>query len=58
MIDSPLKKFTPEQKLLLSLRLYYSAYELKIASLKNFHPELSDREIEEQVKKIFSHARS
>jgi len=55
---NPVKNLTPEQKLLLSLRLYYSAYELKIASQKKFHPGLSDREIQEKVKKIFSHARS
>jgi hypothetical protein len=57
-MDTRLKKFTPERKLLLSLRLYYSAFELKSASLKKFHPELSDREIRDRVKHIFAHARS
>jgi len=52
------KKFTPEQKLMLSLRLYYSARELKAAALKTFNPELSNKEIEEMVKKIFLYARS
>jgi len=57
-MENPKIQRTAEQKLLLSLRLYSSAYELKIASLKKFHPELSDREIQDRVKYIFSHARS
>lgn len=51
------KKLTPEQKLLLSLRLYHSAKELKIASIKKFHPEETDTEVKEKVKEMFSHAR-
>ena len=57
-MNSPVKNFTAEQKLLLALRLYYSAYELKIASVKKFHPELTDNEVLLKVKTIFSHARS
>jgi len=49
---------TPEQKLLLSLKLYHSAKELKTESLKKFHPELTEKEIREKVKKIFLYARS
>lgn len=52
------KKITPEKKLLLSLNLYYSAKELKRESLKKFHPELSENEIKEKLKKIFLYARS
>ena len=57
-LNNPVKNFTAEQKLQLSLRLYYSAYELKVVSLKKFHPELTDQEIQHRVKTIFSHARS
>jgi hypothetical protein len=57
-MENPIKKFTPEKKLLLSLNLYYSAKELKMQSLKKFHPELSDNEIKEKLKKIFLYARS
>jgi hypothetical protein len=57
-MNNSVKNFSPEQKLLLALRLYYSAFELKIVSVKKFHPELSDREILLKVKTIFSHARS
>lgn len=52
------RKFTPEQKLKEALRLYYSAKELKIAAMKKFHPELSEKEVKEKVKKIFYYARS
>ena len=52
------RKLTPEQKLTAALRLYHSAKELKIAALKKFNPELTDKEIEDKVKKIFLHARS
>ena len=52
------KKHTPEQKLFLSLKLYYAAKELKTAALKKFHPELSEAEIKEKVREIFLYARS
>ena len=52
------RKLTPEQKLKEALRLYHSAKELKIAAMKKFHPELSDKKIKEKVKKIFFYARS
>jgi hypothetical protein len=49
---------SPEKKLELSLRLYYSARELKKAALKKDHPELTEEEIENKVKEIFLYARS
>jgi hypothetical protein len=52
------KYITPENKLRLSLNLYYSAKELKRISIKKFHPELSEVEIKEKLKKIFLYARS
>lgn len=57
-MNNALKDLTPEDKLLLSLNLYYSAKELKRVSLKKFHPELSENEIKEKLKKIFLYARS
>ena len=57
-MNNYIKYLTPENKLLLSLNLYYSAKELKTVSLKKFHPELSENEIKEKLKKIFLHARS
>lgn len=52
------KHLTPEEKLNLSLRLYYSARELKKAAVRNFHPELTEEEVEEKVREIFLYARS
>ncbi len=48
---------TPQQKLLQALNLYHSAMELKIAALKQFHPELSEAEIKEKAKRIFFNAK-
>ena len=52
-----IRKLMPEQKLLLSLRLYHSAKELKTAAMKKFYPKKSDKEIEKRVKELFSNAR-
>jgi len=57
-MNSYSRKLTPEQKLREALRLYHSAKELKIAAIKKFHPELSDKEVREKVKKVFFYARS
>ena len=57
-MDAYLKYLTPDKKLLLSLNLYHSAVKLKKASLKKFHPELSEKEIQKKVKEIFLYARS
>ncbi len=53
-----IKYFSPEKKLFLSLQLYYSAKELKTASLRKFYPEMTEKEIKEKVKRIFLYARS
>ena len=57
-MEKRINNLTPEQKLLLTLKLYHSAKELKTESLKKFHPELTEKEILEKVKKIFLYARS
>ena len=49
---------TPEQKLRISLRLYYSAKELKASALRDQHPEWSEEKIGKKVKEIFMHART
>ena len=53
-MENNLKYLTPDKKLLLSLNLYHSAVKLKKASLRKFHPELSEKEIQKKVKEIFS----
>jgi len=57
-MENHLKYLTPDKKLLLSLNLYHSAVKLKKASLRKFHSELSEIEIQKKVKEIFLYARS
>ena len=57
-MDNYLKEFTPEKKLLLSLRLYHSAVELKKAFLKKLYPGLTTKELQDKVKEIFFNART
>lgn len=52
-----LATMTPEEKLRVALRLYWSARQLKEASLRQFHPELSDEEIRRRVNESFLYAR-
>jgi len=47
---------TPEQRLQVALRLYYSAKELKSAALRAQHPDWSDADIQQQVREIFLYA--
>jgi len=49
---------TPEQKLKIALRLYYSAMELKIAGLRSRHPDLDMEKIQEKTREIFLYART
>mgnify|MGYP006214741949 CR=1 FL=1 len=53
-----IKTFSPEKKLLLSLDLYYHAWELKKAAIKKKYPELSEEEIRIKVRDIFMYART
>ncbi len=52
------QKMSPEKKLHTALELYYSAQALKVAAVKNQHPEWSKEKIREKVKTIFLHART
>ncbi len=58
IVDDRFKNFSAEKKLDLSMQLYYSAKELKRAALKQFHPEWNDTKIDEEVRRIFLHART
>ena len=44
---------TPEQKLRVALRLYYSARELKAAGLRARNPDWNEAEIQAKVKDVF-----
>ena len=48
----------PAQRILAAERLYWSARELKAASLRSWHPELSEDEVQKQVNDFFMYARS
>ena len=47
---------TAEKKLNLSMKLYYSARELKRAWLRLQHPGWEGEEIEQELRRIFTHA--
>lgn len=49
---------TGEEKLQLSIDLYWSARELKKAALREQYPELTDEELEKKLIKIFMYART
>jgi len=52
------RSMTPEQKLRLALRLYYSARQLKLAALRAHHPDWSEEEIQQKLRDIFLYART
>ena len=52
------QSMTPEQKLKLGLRLYYSAKQLKAAALHHDHPEWTEEEIQKELREIFLYART
>jgi hypothetical protein len=54
--DEILRKMTPQQKLDLSMSLYYSARELKSAWIRQLHQDWSDRQVAEAVREIFVNA--
>ncbi len=58
MKENRFKNMSPEKKLQLTLKLYYSARELKKAGLIFQHPEWPEKKIEEKLKEIFLYART
>jgi hypothetical protein len=52
------QSMTPEQKLRIALKLYYSARQLKAAALRHDHPKWTEKEIQEKVREIFLYART
>jgi len=52
------QSMTPEQKLKIALRLYYSARQLKAAALHHDHPKWTEKQIQEKVREIFLYART
>jgi hypothetical protein len=53
-----LRRMTPEQKLEASFNIYWTARELKAAGLRMLHPDWTEEQVQEEVRRIFFHARS
>jgi len=49
---------TPEEKLNIALRLYYSAKELKEVGLRVQHPDWNEEMIKDKLREIFLYART
>ena len=52
------QSMTPEEKLKIASRLYYSARQLKAAALHHEHPNWTEKEIQKKVRDIFLYART
>ena len=50
------RAMTPQQRLHAAFRLYWSARQLKEASLRAFHPHLCESEIKARVRDFFLYA--
>ncbi len=52
------RRMTPERRLALAERLYWSARELKAAWLRTRHADWSEEQVSREVTRVFSHART
>ncbi|MBW2579414.1 MAG: hypothetical protein JRD00_00390 [Deltaproteobacteria bacterium] len=52
------QSMSPEEKLNIALRLYYSAKELKEVGLRVQHPDWNEEMIKEKLREIFLYART
>lgn len=53
-----LRRMTPEQRWLAAHRLYWTMRQHKAAFLQSQHPAWSEQQVEDEVRRIFSHART
>ena len=51
-------RMTPAQRLRAAEQLYWSARQLKAATIQALHPELDQEQVQQKVKEIFMYARS
>jgi hypothetical protein len=52
------QSMTPDQKLKIALRLYYSARQLKAAGLRAQNPDWAEEKIQDKLREIFLYART
>jgi hypothetical protein len=52
------RRMTPQQRLAVGEKLYWSARGMKSAWLRAQHPDWSEERVTQEVIRIFSHARS
>lgn len=52
------RRMTPEARLLLAERLYWSARALKASWLRSIHPNWTEEQVIAEVTRIFTHART
>ncbi len=52
------KKMSPEQKIRIAERMYWSARELKAAALRQQNPDWDEERVQRKVKEIFMYATS
>ena len=52
------KKMSPAKKWQLTMDLYYSMRALKKAGIKHQHPDWDDKKVENELIKLFIHART
>jgi len=52
------RSLTPEKKLDIALRLYYSARDMKAAGLRMQNPDWTEEKIQTKVREIFLYART
>jgi len=53
-----LRAMTGVRRLRLAERLYWSARKMKTAGLRSQHPDWPEQRLKEEVRRIFSHART
>ena len=53
-----LRAITGARRLRLAERLYWSARKMKAAGLRQQHPDWQEQRLNEEVRQIFSHART
>ena len=53
-----LRAMSGQERLQIAERLYWSARKMKAAGVRSQHPDWPDARVEDEVRRIFGHARS